>query len=149
MVEAPDGATCVLCTWLADSAAERQRGLAGLAELDGADGMLFRYDDDTLTTFWMRDTLLALDIAFYDASGRHVGEASMVPCPDSVTDLECPRYGADAPYRLAVEVPAGRAAGLGLVPGSRVTIGGPCDGPSPSVDGSSAPTTFRSATLSR
>ncbi len=148
MIEAPDGTTCTLCTWLADSAGERQRGLAGVTELDGVDGMVFRYERDTVTPFWMRGTRLPLDIAFYDATGRHVGGASMLPCPDDVSDLECPRYGAGAPYRLAIEVPAGRAGALGLVTASRATLGGPCSGPTSSDGRSSAPATSGGATLS-
>jgi uncharacterized membrane protein (UPF0127 family) len=149
VVEAPDGSTCTLCAWLADSAAERRRGLSGVTELTGADGMLFRYERDTTTRFWMRDTLVPLDIAFYDGRGRHVGGASMTPCPDDVGDLECPRYGADTAYRLAIEVAAGRAAELGLVAGSRVTVTGPCDGPTTSDGPSSAPAGPHGATLSR
>jgi uncharacterized membrane protein (UPF0127 family) len=149
VVEAPDGSTCTLCTWLADSATERQQGLAGVTDLAEADGMLFRYDRDTSTRFWMRDTLIPLDIAFYDGSGRHVGGATMTPCPDDATDLECPRYGADAPYRLAIEVAAGRAAELGLVPGSHVTVTGTCAGPSDADGPSSASAGPDGATLSR
>lgn len=148
VVEAPDGSTCTLCAWLADSASERQHGLMGVDELTDVDGMVFRYDADTVGPFWMRHTLIPLDIAFYDASGRYVGGASMTPCPDDVSDAACPRHGADAPYRVAIEVAGGRAGELGLVPGSRVSVTGPCAGPTRSEDPSSASGDPHGATLS-
>lgn len=148
VVEAPDGTSCALCAWLADTSAERQRGLKGVTELEDIDGMIFRYDADATGSFWMRDTVLALDIAFYDTAGRHVGGASMAPCPDDATDAECPRYRAGAPYRLAIEVAAGRAGELGLVAGSRVTLGGPCPDSTGSGEPSSAPAPRPGATLS-
>ena len=53
--------------------------------------------------FWMKDTLIPLDIVFFDADGRQVGSASMTPCEVA----PCARYGSEGAYRWALETPAG------------------------------------------
>jgi uncharacterized protein len=102
---------------LADTAAERAQGLMGVTDLGAFRGMLFVFSEDTTAGFWMKDTLIPLDVAFFAADGSLVGEEPMVPC-----DAEpCPVYRADAPYRYALEVPAGGFAaveGLHLDPAS-------------------------------
>ncbi len=93
-----------LVTAVADTAALRSRGLMGVTNLGALDGMLFVWGADTHGPFWMKDTLIALDIAWFDSDARFVSMLRMVPCGD--TDL-CPTYGAAAPYRYALEMPAG------------------------------------------
>ncbi|RPI22311.1 MAG: hypothetical protein EHM57_05495, partial [Actinobacteria bacterium] len=53
--------------------------------------------------FWMKNTLLPLDIAFFAGDGSFVDRLTMEPCPGD----PCPVYRPSGPYRLAVEVPAG------------------------------------------
>lgn len=112
-----------LCALLADTDAERARGLMEVEDLDGYDGMLFRFADDTTARFHMADTRIPLSIAWFDAAGHFVSSAEMPPCPDGE---ECPTYGPDRPYRLALEVPAGDLADMGIGPGSRISAGGTC-----------------------
>jgi uncharacterized membrane protein (UPF0127 family) len=119
-VVAPDGTVVERCVLLADSDAERQRGLMGVTDpaLGGIDAMVFRFDGDTTDGFWMKDTLVPLSIAFADDTGAVISTADMDPCPAG-TD-PCPITSASAAYRLAVEVPRGQLAALGLVPGGRI-----------------------------
>ena len=94
---------------IADTPQSRSSGLMFVADLDDLDGMLFSWRADTDGSFWMRDTLIPLDIAFFDADGRFVSKTTMTPCG---TD-ECPRYGAGRPYRHAIEVAAGAFGWVG------------------------------------
>jgi len=96
--------------WLAvaDDADLRRRGLMNVTTLEPLDGMMFVFEDDTTAGFWMKDTLIALDIAFFDAEGLLVAVRSMVPCEAD----SCPTYSAGAPYRFAVEVAGGGFADL-------------------------------------
>ena len=93
---------------VADSAAERAQGLMGLVDLGDLDGMLFVYDRPTTSTFWMKDTLIPLDIAFFAADGNWVNNFTMQPCLDE----ECETYSAEGEYLYAVEVPDAGFAGM-------------------------------------
>jgi uncharacterized membrane protein (UPF0127 family) len=119
-----DGVERVLCLWVADSDAERARGLMQVEDLEGADGMLFVYDRPTNSAFWMKDTLLPLSIAYFDADGRYVGSQDMEPCPPGT---DCPVYPPPDEFLLAVEVPQGRLGDLSLASGHRIELGEPCD----------------------
>lgn len=129
-VIAPDGETCDVCLWLADTGERRAQGLMGVTDLSGADGMVFRWSEPTTGSFWMRDTPLPLSIAFFAADGSFVSAADMEPCLDPVPDAECPRYAAAGPYTDAIEVAAGGLPGLLIGPGSRLEVSSePCSGP--------------------
>jgi uncharacterized protein len=86
----------------------RAQGLVGVEDLGSLRGMLFVFPEDTTSGFWMRDTPLALDIAFFAADGSLVDSFAMAPCPDG----DCPTYRPARPYRFALEVPAGGFSGL-------------------------------------
>ena len=123
-ISAPDGTTCERCMWLADDRQDRARGLMGVTDLGGLDGMAFRYDDPDRRTFWMKNTLLPLSIAFVGEEGRVVGSADMAPCQAD----PCPSYGPDEPFVVAIEVEQGRLAELGIGPDSVVELVGDCAG---------------------
>jgi uncharacterized membrane protein (UPF0127 family) len=125
-VTRPDGSTVEVCVWLADDGEERSVGLmdVGDPDLGGKAGMVFVYAEDVQGSFWMRDTLLPLSIAFVDADGEVVSSTDMEPCPAGVTD--CPTYPPAGPYRMALEVPQGELPDLGVVDGSRLVLGGDC-----------------------
>jgi uncharacterized membrane protein (UPF0127 family) len=85
-------------------------------DLRGYDAMVFRFPSPTEGRFFMRNTLIPLSIAFFDAGGRFVSSTDMEPCPDEVE--VCPRYGPSGPYVHAVEVAQGDLPRLGIGPGS-------------------------------
>ncbi len=93
-----------------------------VASLGPLDGMLFVWESDTTTSFWMFNTFIPLDIAWFDASGAFVWQTTMVPCTDFDGGDDCIRYGASAPYRYALEVPAGHLDLLGDAP--RLAVAG-------------------------
>jgi hypothetical protein len=133
-VTRPDGTVEQHCVWLADDEASRERGLMGVSDsgLGGRPGMLFRFPADTTTAFWMKDTLLPLSIAWFDADGAFVSSTDMPPCPAGTGT--CPSYPAARPYRLALEVPLGGLEPLGLETGSSLRAGGACAQSPGSVD---------------
>ncbi|MEA2686020.1 MAG: uncharacterized protein QOE93_1215 [Actinomycetota bacterium] len=108
------------CALLAATAAEHSRGLMGRTDLSGYDGMLFRFDDDETASFYMKDTLVPLSIAWFDSQGRFVSSTDMPPCGDEPV---CPTYGAEKPYRYALEVLQGGLPPLGIGPGTRLLVG--------------------------
>jgi len=88
---------------VADSDEERARGLMGRAELGSGDGMLFVYEEASTGTFWMRDTLIPLSIAFWDEDGSVHTILEMEPCEQE----PCPSYAAAEPFVYALEMNAG------------------------------------------
>ncbi|NNL27863.1 MAG: DUF192 domain-containing protein [Acidimicrobiia bacterium] len=81
----------------------RAQGLMGVADLGDLDGMLFEFSEESELSFWMKDTLIDLDIAFFDEEASLVSVQTMTPC----TSDPCPIYRSGGPARYAVEVPAG------------------------------------------
>lgn len=94
---------------VADMSALRSQGLMGVTDLGGLDGMLFVFEQSAAGGFWMKDTLIALDIAFFDTEGVFVDGFAMEPC----TADPCPAYHPSGTYRYAVETPAGDLAFVG------------------------------------
>ncbi|HSJ70557.1 MAG TPA: DUF192 domain-containing protein [Acidimicrobiia bacterium] len=90
---------------IADSPALRARGLMGVTDLGNLDGMLFYWRHEADGGFWMKDTLIPLDIVWFLEDGSYAGRASMVPC----TDDPCPTYSpeGDPDYRYAIEARPG------------------------------------------
>ena len=88
---------------IADSPGLRAQGLTGVTDLGDLDGMLFfwRHDGDS---FWMKDTLIPLDVVWFNEDGTYKDRASMVPC----TETPCPTYAPDdLDFRFAIEAPTG------------------------------------------
>jgi uncharacterized membrane protein (UPF0127 family) len=119
----PDGTVHEGCLLAALSVAQRSQGLMNVTSLQGYSGMAFVYAADVDHSFFMRNTKIPLSIAWIDSSGNLVGTADMTPCP---TQDGCPLYKPNLPYRMAIEVPQGQLASLGLVPGSHTTASGSC-----------------------
>jgi uncharacterized membrane protein (UPF0127 family) len=126
-VDAPSG-LIELCLLLAETAEQRSLGLmdAPDADLWGFDGMAFRFDEESLHGFWMKDTEVPLSIAWISSGGAVVDSADMDPCPASTS--ACPITTPTAPSVTAIEVPQGELAAAGLVAGATVELGGACKG---------------------
>ncbi len=93
--------------WVADTAEARSQGLSGLDELpEGVDGMLFVWNDVAPRNFTMKDTLMPLDIWWFDAEHRLVGLDSALPCDGS----PCPLYPSPGPTDRVLETAAGEVA---------------------------------------
>jgi uncharacterized protein len=123
------GAPCEVCLWVADTHDLRRRGLMGVTDLGGRDGMAFVYSEPRTTNFTMRDTRLPLSIAFYDVDGRYLDAFDMEPCRAE----PCTSYRTPAGFTVAVEVPRGELGRFQMVPGSRldlVPLADHCDTPS-------------------
>lgn len=111
------GKSRVVQVELADTPAKRERGLMFRKELADGHGMLFLFDEEGEHSFWMKDTLIPLDLIFVDGAGRVTG---IVARARPLT-LE-PRSG--GPSRTVLEVPGGWAAANGVRVGDRMRIEG-------------------------
>ncbi len=93
---------------------ERARGLMFREQLDLDAGMLFLFDPPRRVGFWMKNTLIPLDMIFIDAGGRIVAIEERTE-PHSLE----PR-GPDLPVRAVLEINGGLAERLGIAPGDVV-----------------------------
>ncbi len=116
LVEAP-GAQLRLET--ASTPAERARGLMSRTFIPPHTGMIFVFDADAPISFWMKDTLVPLDMVFVASDGvvRKIFADVPVLSPN-VPDADIPLESASARY--VIELPAGEAARDGIVPGVRL-----------------------------
>ncbi len=132
-VEQADGSVAQWCLLLAETPAQRQRGLMAVTDpaLGGYDGMLFRFEEPNEGGFYMRNTPQPLSIAYLDDDGATVSVQEMAPCAD---ESGCPSYPAGAPYQRTVEVPVsmGGVATLGIDDESRLEdLGTTCPSAAP------------------
>jgi len=115
------------CVWVADTPELQRRGLMGVddPDLGGRPGMVFVFESPVEATFWMKDTPLPLTLVWVGRDGRVSGTRDMEPCVGGSV-ATCVRMPPPGPFSMAIEVPRGRAPGLGLVPGALVSLGDPC-----------------------
>jgi uncharacterized protein len=105
----PDGRS--VTAELALSEAQRARGLMGRPRILPDQGMLFVFDTEAIHSFWMKNTLVALDMIWLDRDHRIVHIAADVqPCPGD----PCPSTTPARPGLYVLELKAGTAAELKL-----------------------------------
>ena len=114
---------------VADTDAERARGLGHRDHLPPDAGMLFVYPDSRERSFWMKDTTIPLSIAFLDADGVILNIETMAP-------LTLGSHTSAGPARFALEVNRGWFSARGIKPGDRVDgiVDGIADSRLPSAD---------------
>jgi uncharacterized membrane protein (UPF0127 family) len=112
------------CALLAVTSPQQQQGLMRRRDLGGYDAMIFSFAGDTNGQFYMKTVPMDLSIGFFSDKGKEVGRADMKSEGDC--GQTCPLYGPKSFYRSAVEVQKGKLASIGLVPGARLSYGGPC-----------------------
>jgi hypothetical protein len=96
---------------------ERARGLMFREKVLADQGMLFVFDREDVHVFWMKNTLVPLDMVWLDGDRRVIHIAADVPpCQED----PCPSYGPGSPARYVLELRAGEAARHGLRPGDRL-----------------------------
>jgi uncharacterized membrane protein (UPF0127 family) len=103
---------------IADDDAERAQGLMGVKELAPDQGMAFVWDDPYSGSFYMKDTLIPLSIAFWDTDGRVIEILDKQPCEAE----PCPTYGPDEPFVGAVEANLGWFDEHGVTVGDRLEL---------------------------
>jgi uncharacterized membrane protein (UPF0127 family) len=101
---------------VASTQAERQKGLMFRSSLEG--GMLFIFEGEQNLGFWMKNTLIPLDMIFINSGFEIVKIHTAVPCEED----PCPIYNSEAPALYVVEVNAGFAKENGIDIGDSVEI---------------------------
>jgi len=99
---------------VANDHASQERGLMFRKSLAPNAGMLFDFHTTVMTSFWMKNTLIPLDIIFIRQDGVISSIAgNAVPMSEaSIPSSE--------PVRAVLEIAGGRAKQLGIEPGDKV-----------------------------
>jgi uncharacterized membrane protein (UPF0127 family) len=99
---------------LATNDTERSRGLMFRKQLGAYEGMLFDFFQEMQVSFWMKNTLIPLDMVFIAGDGtvKHVHANAVPLSTDPIPSLY--------PVRAVLEINGGSAALLGIKPGDTV-----------------------------
>ena len=103
---------------IANDDTSRTRGLMYRTELADGRGMLFLFPTNEVHDFWMKNTLIPLDMIWIGDDRRIVGIRA------DATPLSTATVGAGVPSRFVLEVPGGFAARRGIVVGDHVDLRG-------------------------
>lgn len=103
---------------IADSPRGRAKGLMFRESMAPDHGMLFTYMAPGMRVFWMKNTLIPLDILFFDDDARLINWHTAQPCQSD----PCPTYASSAPARYILELNAGVARTLDLERGDRMVM---------------------------
>lgn len=106
---------------IADTPTERARGLMERPDLPEDDAMLFVFEGERSRSFWMKNTLILLDILFLDAQ-EQVVDIQTMHTQIGVPNSELISYTSAQPAQYAVEINAGLAAKLGITVGTQTSF---------------------------
>ena len=104
---------------LALTSEQQAQGLMARTHMDPDKGMLFVFPSESVYPFWMKDTLIPLDMIWMDSNGTvvFIGKDEQ-PCGP----LECPSINPGVQAKYVLEVSAGTADRIGLKEGDKLTI---------------------------
>jgi uncharacterized membrane protein (UPF0127 family) len=99
---------------LADTPDERTRGLMFREQMDDEHGMLFLFPDEQQRAFWMKNTLISLDMIFIRSDHTILGVVHEAT-PKTTVSRQVPGNS-----QFVLEINGGRAAALGIEAGQEV-----------------------------
>lgn len=100
---------------IADEPGELQKGLMFVESMPKNEGMLFIFDDSSPRTFWMKNTLIPLDMVFIDENYVVVDlKENVQPCDAD----PCPTYPSEFSSKFVVELNAGSSKEYNISVGS-------------------------------
>ncbi|HVC49888.1 MAG TPA: DUF192 domain-containing protein [Burkholderiales bacterium] len=97
----------------------KRQGLMFRSFMPKDEGMLFVYHPVIPVFFWMKNTLIPLDILYFDKMGRLFGESlNTPPCRAD----PCPLYSSKKPVAYVLELNAGVTKKLGIKIGTKLSL---------------------------
>ncbi|MCB1584055.1 MAG: DUF192 domain-containing protein [Marinicella sp.] len=106
---------------LADDDNERALGLMYREQMGDNQGMLFIFPDSQPRAFWMQNTLIPLDILYFDHNRKLINVSGNTP-PCKNTTTRCPNYPSKKPAKYVLEINAGLSQKHGFKPGDEITF---------------------------
>jgi uncharacterized membrane protein (UPF0127 family) len=106
-------------TEIADTPEKHAKGLMFRTHIRADYAMLFVFAEEETRSFWMKNTLIPLDIIYLNSDRQIVGmHCSVPPCGSD----PCPSYTSALPARYVVEIRGGLAKTLKLKIGDKIFI---------------------------
>lgn len=106
---------------LATTGQQRARGLMDRTSMPADHGMLFVFAQQSPQSFWMKDTLIPLDMLYFDKDRKLVSmQLNAPPCKG----MPCPEFPSNVPAKYVLELNAGTAMKIGAKVGDVLTIHG-------------------------
>lgn len=99
---------------VADDPAERSQGLMYVEEMPASQGMLFVYPQPQPASFWMRNTLIPLDMLFMDESG------TVTRVHENAQPLDETPIPGGREVLAVLEINGGMAASMGIAEGAEL-----------------------------
>jgi len=106
---------------IAKTVPQQTKGLMDRSSLCRNCGMIFVFGLDLPQVFWMKDTLIPLDMIFADHTGLIVNTITANPQP-GVPDSQLKLYQSLKPAKFVIELNAGDANKLSLKPGDTIDL---------------------------
>ena len=112
------GAQCFFVK-LAKTDAEREKGLMSVTQLDENSGMFFIFDKEGVYPFWMKNTLIPLDMIWIDSNNKvvFIGQNAQ-PCKTFI----CPMINPKVKASYVLEINAGISDKLGIKIGDTAEV---------------------------
>jgi len=107
---------------VARTSKQREYGLMNRTSLPPHTGMIFVFPVDGAVAFWMKNTLVPLDMVFVGTDGTvRLVDANVAVVPPSTPDAQIPLENGSGRY--VIELPAGEASQDGIITGTRLNLG--------------------------
>ena len=103
---------------IASTPEARELGLMFRKKLPSKEGMLFLFPEERVLTFWMKDTLVPLDMIFINSAMVVVGTV------ENATPLSSAPLSVASPSRFVLEVNGGFVRDQGILAGAKVALKG-------------------------
>jgi len=116
LLDRSDGTTLTYEVEFATTPRQHAYGLMHLAELAPNAGMLFVFNDMAVRRFWMKNTLIPLDILFFDEDGRFVSAVRKAE-PGSLASRN-----SDGPAKYVLELNGGQMEADGIDVGATMRL---------------------------
>jgi len=126
-LETPKTETTKICfednicfdVWIARTNLERERGLMNVESLEENQGMLFVFSAQGNHTFWMKNTLIPLDMVWLNSDLEVVDISRAVPCKQD----PCTIYSSKKPVMYVLEISGDLSDKFQILEGNVLTIG--------------------------
>jgi uncharacterized membrane protein (UPF0127 family) len=100
---------------IADTDEKRERGLMYRSSMPADHGMIFLFDTADKYSFWMKNTLIPLDIIFLDADGKVIDIEPRKPLDET-------GMGPKQPAKFVIELNGGTSNTIGLSKGDQIDL---------------------------